>query len=225
MNLSKDILRFQHNRPRNAMLKIRLRQTFLFLTFIALSACGGGSSDSGGSEADTGSPTLERTKVVAIGDSIGTGFGIATPWPTRLANALGVEVVNNSQSGEQTAFGLGAISGLIESEEPSHVVIMLGTNDAIRGSVPGAINNLQQMVDIANNQNVIAIVATLPPITRSGTENARAAQISSGIRDLSGARIAGVRGALGNGAGLIADGVHPNDRGQQIITDTIANQF
>lgn len=194
------------------------------LASFLLTSCGGGSSNSGGGTAVAPPPTPPTvTKIVAIGDSIGNGFGIATPWPTRLANLLGFQVVNQSVTNEQTSFGLSIIQDQITTEQPTHVVIMLGTNDALRGSASAAINNLQQMVDIAGQNNVIAIVATLPPITRDSTENARAAQISTGIRGLSGARIADVRAVMNNSD--IADGVHPDDGGQQKIAETMAAQF
>jgi len=119
--------------------------------------------------------------------------------------------------------GLGLIEGLINSENPSHVVILLGTNDAIRGSVPDAISGLQAMVDIAAANNVIAIVGTLAPINLSAAQNVRAAEISAGIQGLTGARIADIRASLG--ADLIVDGVHPGDAGQQLIADVFSNQF
>ena len=162
---------------------------------------------------------------MAIGDSIGTGFGIATPWPELLGGAIGRTVINNSISGEQTGFGVANIERLINDNDPSHVFILLGTNDAIRGSVPNAISNLQTMVDFARARNVIPIVGTLPPITNSSTQNSRAAEISQGIRGLNNAVVAEVRGALGDGASTIADGIHPNQSGQQIITQAFADVF
>ena len=195
--------------------KILTAVAILFLT-----ACGGGSSDSGSGEL-AGAGAI--TRVVAIGDSFGTGFGLATPWPTRLQSALGVTVVNNSVDGRETPEGLALIESLINSENPSHVVILLGTNDAIRGSVPNAISNLQAMVNIANANEVIVIVGTIAPITRSASEDARAADISAGIQGLSGARIADIRANIT--PDLIVDGIHPGDAGQQIITDVIQAQF
>jgi lysophospholipase L1-like esterase len=163
------------------------------------------------------------TKVVAIGDSFGTGFGLATPWPTRLQNALGVPVVNNSRNGRLTSEGAGLIDGLLDSEAPSHVVIMLGTNDAIRGSVGEATSNLQSMVNSAVSRNMTVVVATLTPITNSSAANDRAAAISGGIQGLNGARIADVR--TGFNRSDIVDGVHPNDAGQAFITSVIQTQL
>ncbi len=201
-----------------------IRPAILFLISIFLVACGGGGSDSGGEQAPPTDPVAVRS-VVAIGDSIGNGFGIATPWPTLLGGAINRTVVNLSVTNEQTGFGVSNIERLINENDPSHVFILLGTNDAIRGSVPNALANLQSMVDTARARDVIPIVGTLPPITRSTTENRRADEISRGIRRLNNAVVAEVRGALGNGSSTIADGVHPNQGGQQLITNAFANVF
>ncbi len=203
-------------------IKIKIdRCKLVFLSLFAalvLTACGGGGSDDGaGIDGSGGGP--EFTGIVAIGDSIGNGFGIATPWPTLIANSVAVPVSNTSVTGEETDFGVSVIEGLLQDNDPSHVLILLGTNDAIRGSVSAAISNLQAMVNVATANNVIAVVGTVPPIPANSVYNARAAQISDGIRGLNGARIAEVRGALGDGMGLFPDGIHPTTAGQQIIAD------
>lgn len=185
-----------------------------------LIACGGGKTES---NAATEQPTPKSKSIVAIGDSIGNGFNIATPWPTRLSSILGVTVDNNSVTGEPTAYGLSIINGLLDDKKPTHVVILLGTNDAIRGSAATAISNLQSMVNTARNKNVIPVIVTLPPITRSSSENSRAAQISNGIKKLQNAVVADARAALNKSH--IADGVHPNNEGQQIIADVIAQKI
>jgi len=205
------------------------RLVLLTLTF-TLASCGGGGSSSGSGSNIAPAPTptpdpTPSTSVVAIGDSIGNGFGVATGWPVLLADIIGAPVNNNSVTNEQTDFGVRIIGERLDAVQPTPVVILLGTNDAIRGSVDVAIANLQTMVDTARARNVIPIVGTLPPITRDAEENDRAERISAGIRGLSGARIAGVRGALGDGSGLFVDGLHPNNTGQMIIADVFAQQF
>jgi len=202
--------------------KIKTRAALATIIVIIVSACGGGDTNSGGQP-----PVAVDTtpRVIAIGDSIGNGFGIANPWPPRLSGLIGIEVVNTSVTNEQTSFGVANIQSLITQNNPSHVFILLGTNDALRGSVSAAISNLQTMVDIARQNDVIPVVGTLPPITFAAAENDRAARISQGIRSLNGARVAPVRGMLGSGADTIADGIHPNDRGQQIIAEAFSLQF
>ena len=197
--------------------------TFLFLS-LGLFACGGGSTESEG--ATEPEQEQESMSILVVGDSISTGFGLATPWPNRVAEILNVPVDNSySEDGVETSYALGYIESALIQTNPSHVVILFGTNDAIRGSVTDAINNLQAMVNIANRRDVTVIIATLPVIPRSSFENERAAEISDAIRSFSDVRVADVRSALGNGDGLIADGVHPNNSGQQIIAVTIAAQY
>ncbi|NND83161.1 MAG: hypothetical protein HKN50_12100 [Gammaproteobacteria bacterium] len=210
------------------MTKIRTYiQQLSIAAVLFIAGCGGGGSSSGGGSAPmVGATPAPALSIVALGDSIGNGFGVATPWPVLLGAALGAPVDNNSVTNMQTSFGLSIIEERLDAINPTHVVILQGTNDALRGSVGGAISNLQAMVDIANARGVIAVVATLPPIPRSASENARAADISVGIRGLAGATIAEVRGAMGNGDGLIVDdGVHPNQQGQQVITDVMLATF
>lgn len=155
------------------------------------------------------------TKIVVIGDSIGTGFGVATGFPVFLKQMAGVPLINNSKRSRQTGTGIGLAKSLIAQHKPSHLVVLLGTNDAVRGSVGAAINNLQTIANIAKDNGVTCVIGTLPPIPRSSASNSKAAAISKGIQGLKNARIANIRGELGNGD--IADGVHPNNNGQRII--------
>jgi len=113
------------------MLRTLFRFGLLFLSCFFLAACGGGGSDSGGGQTPPPVDTPVTKSVVAIGDSIGTGFGIATPWPELLGPVINRTVINNSSSGVQTSFGVSNIESLINNNDPSHVFILLGTNDAI----------------------------------------------------------------------------------------------
>jgi lysophospholipase L1-like esterase len=206
--------------------RLRIKRVTQIFGVLVLSTilvgCGSGGSSSGGGSATN---TQALTKILTIGDSIGTGYGVATPWPVRLQSALGVPLFNNSRSSRMTSEGLALIEPLLVSETPSHVVIMLGTNDALRGSVSEAVSNLQRMVNLAVAKKATVIVATLIPITRSssGAENKRAAASSSGIRKLNGARIAEVR--AGFDTRDTADGIHPNNAGQAYIAGVIRGQF
>ena len=180
-------------------------------------SCGGsgGSSSSGGSASNT---------IVVIGDSIGTGFGVATPYPTRIRSSTGATVISDSVNGRMTAAGAGIVGSLLNSHRPTHLVVLLGTNDAIRGDVGTALRNLQSIVNTANASGVIPILGTLPAITRSASFDVKADQISSGIPGL-GARVAQVRLALGDGSTTLADGIHPNDFGQQLIANAFIGQL
>lgn len=190
-----------------------------------LVSCGGGGSNSGGGGDDQMSmvpPMVDPnavTMIVAIGDSIGNGAGYTNqPWPVIVAGALGVPLVNNSVNGRQTGQGLSLIRTLIENNNPSHVLILLGTNDSTKGgTVSGAISNLQEMANIARDLGVIPVIGTTVPNTRSTTFNQKSADIAAGVRMINNAIVAETRGAMVGASGLFADDVHPNAAGQDVI--------
>ncbi len=195
-----------------------LKSKFFFipaLVALFIAACGGGGSSSSVSSNVTG--------ILAIGDSIGNGFGGTTPWPRIVQSKSGVTVFNDSLNGRQARGSVQLVRLGISRFNPSHVIIMLGTNDARNGSVSSALNSMRQIVQEAQAAGVVPIVATLPPIPRSSSENSRARQISSAYRGL-GVAIAEVEGAFGSGSGLfLGDNFHPNNAGQELIANAFLN--
>jgi len=177
------------------------------------------------SEDQKDSGKTKLAKVLVISDSIGTGYGKATPFPDRIANAVTVDLVSDSVNGRQTMDGLEIVREQLNLHKPSHLIVLLGTNDAKNGIVETAIENLQEIVEVANGVGVVAIVGTLPPNLRSMEYNEFSSRISSGIRDLNGAEIADIQNSFGDGSTTIADGIHPNDIGQQIIADTFLKRL
>lgn len=193
-------------------------KTTIIVVIIGLfvAGCGGGGSSSGGG--------TSAEKIVVIGDSIGNGFGIATPYPARIRSTTGVPVVNDSVSGRLTDEGLAVAQRLLTEHQPSHLVVLLGTNDS-RMNINSSVSNLQMIVNLGVAAGAKVVVGTLPPITNSSGDNARSALISGGIRGLNDATIAEVRGAMGDGTATIADGIHPNDVGQEIIAREFLNHL
>jgi acyl-CoA thioesterase-1 len=58
------------------------------------------------------------------------------------------DIVNASISGETTLGGLRRLPALLAEHQPTHVIIELGTNDALRGlPLKGTQENLQAMID------------------------------------------------------------------------------
>ena len=194
-----------------------LRVSLLLIASIVLTACGGG---------DSSSDSSRPFKVAAIGDSFGNGFGGTGGWPGRLSASLGVPVANNSQNGRTVRGGLGVVSALIASEQPSHLVIMLGANDANSGEdLNLSVASMSEIVAIARSMDVVPIVATpIPNI--SIFANDRAAFLANSYRGIGGAVIADVRPSFeGRPELLLSDGLHPTAEGQQIIAEIIRGQF
>jgi len=205
---------------------MKLFKVSVFLFFVTiLAGCGGGSDSSSGSGEQSATPELERL-IVVIGDSIGLGFGASFAFPDLLRSLTGIPVVNISQGGTSAEFGVGRAPGLIEQHRPMYLVVILGTNNAggAGGGVPGAINSIRYVVDVATMAGVIPVIGTLPPIPRTSKENNNAAAISAGIRGISDARIAPINRSLG-GNNIGGDGKHPNDSGQDIIARLFAQQI
>jgi len=210
----------------------RLYKLVITLMILALvSSCGGGSSDSGaGSQPvvpndptamPTPPPEPSVRSFVAIGDSIGNGAGfVSRPWPELVQGGFGVPLVNDSVNGRQTGEGLAIMRGLLDRHNPSHVLILLGTNDSTKGgSVGGAIANLQEMSNIAENRGIIAVIGTTIPNRRSAEFNQKSADIAAGIRGIRNAVIAETRIAFGDVNEALQDDVHPNIEGHRRIAD------
>ena len=79
-------------------------------------------------------------KILVLGDSLSAEYGLArgTGWVALLEARLAREqiaatVVNASISGDTTSGGRSRIGALLSQHRPTHVVIELGGNDALRG--------------------------------------------------------------------------------------------
>jgi acyl-CoA thioesterase I len=86
-------------------------------------------------------PAAAATPVIlVVGDSLSAEYGLArgTGWVALLSQRLAREkvaarVVNASISGDTTSGGRSRLPALLAQHKPSHVVIELGGNDALRG--------------------------------------------------------------------------------------------
>jgi acyl-CoA thioesterase-1 len=83
--------------------------------------------------------TPQRT-VLVLGDSLSAEYGLArgSGWVALLEQRLakekpGTRVVNASISGETTFGGRSRLATLLTQHQPTHVILELGGNDALRG--------------------------------------------------------------------------------------------
>jgi len=95
-----------------------------------------------------------KRKILVLGDSLSAEYGLArgSGWVALLEAKLkqqqrDVAVLNASISGDTTSGGRSRLPALLKKEQPSHVIIELGGNDALRG-LPLAMTreNLRAMV-------------------------------------------------------------------------------
>jgi acyl-CoA thioesterase-1 len=111
--------------------------------------------------------------VMVLGDSLSAEYGLkrGTGWVALLEQRLGSEkisakIVNASISGETTSGGRSRLPALLASVQPTHVLIELGANDALRG-LPLAMTetNLDELVSACQKAGarVLLIGIQVPP--------------------------------------------------------------
>ena len=119
-------------------------------------------------------PAQSRTPVVlVVGDSLSAEYGLkrGTGWVPLLEKRLAQEkiaarVVNASISGDTTSGGRSRLATLLKQHNPTHVIIELGGNDALRGlPLQMTEDNLSQMTQAAQQAGarVLLVGMQIPP--------------------------------------------------------------
>jgi acyl-CoA thioesterase-1 len=123
----------------------------------------------------TAKTSASRTPAVilVLGDSLSAEYGLArgTGWVALLEKQLAsdkieAKVVNASVSGETTSGGRSRITALLKAHQPTHVVIELGGNDALRGlPLQNTQDNLNFMAQAAQDAGakVLLVGMQVPP--------------------------------------------------------------
>lgn len=116
--------------------------------------------------------TAPRT-ILIVGDSLSAEYGLrrGTGWVALLERKLAsekmvVRVVNASISGDTTSGGQSRLGGLLKLHQPTHVVIELGGNDALRGlPLQMTQDNLDKMTRAAQEAGakVLLVGMQVPP--------------------------------------------------------------
>lgn len=174
----------------------------------------------------------EAPVVLAFGDSLTAGYGLPREqaWPALLQQRLQAarlphRVVNAGISGDTTAGGLARLPRTLARERPQIVILELGANDALRGlSLSQTRANLARMIELsqAAGARVLLVGLRIPPNYGSVYANkfqqiypelARQYQVPL-LPFL-------LEGVAGQASLNLDDGIHPNARGQRILSDTV----
>ena len=133
-----------------------------------------GLSPAGLAALPTPKPKPAKQKIIlVVGDSLSAEYGLkrGTGWVALLENKLMAEkinavMVNASISGDTTSGGRSRLGALLEKHQPTHVIIELGGNDALRGlPLPQSQDNLEQMTLAAQKAGarVLLLGMQVPP--------------------------------------------------------------
>ena len=175
---------------------------------------------------------LAQAVILCIGDSITEGVYVSVPYPTRLGRNTGHHVVNAGIGGERAAGGLARINALLTQHNPSHVLILFGTNDILSPSqdLRSSADAVRQIALRVRAHGAIPVVGTAPPMFPPRAFNKPRVTLFPGYgrahAGANGFRLADIEGAFGSNAGLvISDGFHANDAGMEVIARTFAGRI
>jgi len=112
-------------------------------------------------------------KILVVGDSLSAEYGLqrGSGWVALLEQRLAQEkvpatVINASISGDTTSGGRSRLAALLKQHRPTHVILELGGNDALRG-LPLSMTqaNLTQMAQAAKAAGAKVLIAGMqvPP--------------------------------------------------------------
>ena len=178
----------------------------------------------------------ESKKLLILGDSISAGYGLkeSENWVQLLENSLRksgqeLQIINSSISGDTTIGGLSRIESDLEEHKPNYVLIELGGNDALRGYPINKIkSNLLKIIDasLLAKANPIIMQIRIPP--NYGKNYVAAFEsIYSEIAEEKNIPILTFlleKVAL-NKSLMQLDGIHPNQKAQQIIASQVEQEL
>lgn len=223
-------------------MKYLIRFTTIF-SFISLSvffaACGASSAEkqiTKKSEKPMITPrtTTGKPKIVAFGDSLTAGFGLAEKesYPYLLqkkleADGYNYEVVNAGVSGETSLGGLERVDWVLEQENVEILVLELGANDLLRGlPVAKMRENLSKIIKKAQAKKVNVLLCGMLAPPSVGAQYQR--DYMATFSDLASQYKVEFLPFLLENVALNKDlnqpdGIHPNAKGAVVMTDNIYN--
>ncbi len=175
-------------------------------------------------------PPPTRT-IVVLGDSLSAEYGLqrGTGWVALLERRLAGEsisarVVNASISGDTTSGGRSRLGALLAQHKPTHVIIELGGNDALRGlPLQMTEDNLGQMTLAAQKAGakVLLVGMQVPPNYGRDYASRFAAVFDKVARNSKAALVPFLLKGVADGADPTAlfqnDRIHPKEEAHSII--------
>ena len=170
-------------------------------------------------------------RIVFLGDSLTAGLGLSADrsFPALIGkrlkdNGLDYDVINAGVSGDTSAGGLRRLDWSLEGDVRV-LIVALGANDGLRGLPPDDMKkNIAAVLERADARDIPVILAGMEAPPNNGVDytNAFRAVYTDLARQYEVRFIPfllqGVAGAVSLNQ---ADGIHPNDRGAEIVADLV----
>lgn len=169
--------------------------------------------------------------ILAFGDSLTAGYGLrpsasfAAQLEARLLeNGHAVRVTNAGVSGDTTSGGLARLDWSLE-DKPDLVILELGANDGLRGLDPERMRaNLQAMIQACHAAGARVLLAGMRAPVNWGLQYRAAFEaVFTQLADEHDIAFYPffLDGVINDGALLLDDGLHPNERGVARIVEGI----
>lgn len=176
-------------------------------------------------------PLHAKTRIVFLGDSLTDGYGVAQEmaYPKLVETALNkkghdVEVINAGISGSTSASGVSRLKWILK-KPPDIVLLSLGGNDGLRGfDLAATEKNLLDTIALAKEKKVKVILAGMQIPLNYGEQyrkdfNALFPRVAKKMEiPLIPFLLEGVGGLKEMN---LSDGIHPNEKGHQKISETV----
>lgn len=170
-------------------------------------------------------------RLAVLGDSLTAGYGVgeAEAFPARLEEALGArgiacEVLNAGVSGDTSAGGAARLEWVL-ADRPTHLLVELGGNDALRVlPVEELYNNINRIIQTAKARGVEVMLAGMlapPNLGRAYGEAFKAVYLDLSRRHDIPLYPFFLDGVVLDPKLMQPDGIHPNVRGVEVIVERI----
>lgn len=173
--------------------------------------------------------------ILVVGDSLSAEYGLrrGSGWVALLQQRLDqrkadAKVVNASISGETSSGGRSRLPALLKQHRPTHVILELGANDALRGlPLTMTRDNLEAMAKEARaaGARLVVVGMQVPPNYGSRYTQDFAALFATVAKD-NGATLVpfllkGVADVPNSADAFQADGLHPKESAHPAILDNV----
>ncbi|MDA9663417.1 arylesterase [Candidatus Pelagibacter sp.] len=171
-------------------------------------------------------------KIVLFGDSLMAGYGLNNEHHLSIVlqsklgnNGYNIEIINGSVSGSTSAGGLNRVGWSLSESNIDLMILGLGANDMLRGISPTETEkNLEKIIKISIQKNIDVILAGMIAPTTHGSSYKK--KFDNIYPSLAKKYDLGLIPFLLEGVALNpelnqSDGMHPNEKGTLVISDTL----